>query len=152
MQDTAIHDLTTAPQDLTPANPIQQEIPSVEHKEPISIPGKKANFCQRTVRLIKRIAEFVFIGLLAVFCFWANPTIFAVSFTVGLVQSHKVNKIIRKIERFIKNTPPLILMVYAGAAFLALPVSLAVFSALYAAKLGATFNENAKAKEKAKGL
>lgn len=107
------------------------------------------------IHRIKTVAKMALFGAVTVICFWANPNIFAFSFIVGIACSARVKETIENIKLVLRNQKFPMLLIGVGAAFFSLPVTIATCCSLWAANLGATLLDQAKAlvpvKEKKKG-
>lgn len=107
------------------------------------VPTTKEVICNK----IKTFAKnFFFIALGAAF-FVTNPTVFAISFIVGMVFDEKTEEIVDRIGLVFRRQPWHMLLITVVGGYLSLPVTWGALSMLYAAKLGSWLSLSAKRKE-----
>jgi len=78
----------------------------------------------KVARRVLEVVSLILIAIAAVFLYFANPSLFAMGFIVGIVMDDKVRETVAKAQRICIAKPWLVLLVVAGS-FLAAPVAFA---------------------------
>lgn len=86
----------------------------------------------------------VFSVLLAITLYTVNPSLFLSGFLIGIVVSDKISEAVNKIVRVWKKQPWVSTFLLGLASYLALPVTLAVSSFLFAAHFGSQMERNSR--------
>lgn len=124
--------------------------PKIEYNIPIVNRLGRKNKSYPMFEKIKTVAKVVFAILLSLVLFWINPSIFFISFVVGIAFSQVLKKAIDKINVFMKHYKWPVLGGCAVLAALALPASIAVSSAVWAAHVGSFLSIKAQEAYQAK--
>jgi hypothetical protein len=90
------------------------------------------------------IATNVFKVVVGLILYWTNPSLFAMGIIVGVIFDDKVAEVIGKIKNIWKAQPLAICFFGGFASFLALPVTLATSSILWAANWGSYMSREAQ--------
>ena len=92
---------------------------------------------------VKSVAIAVFKAAAFAFLFYFNPSLFAISFTIGVVWNDKAREAIEKIHHVIMNQKMITGAFALMGAFLSLPVTIAWCSIYGGLHLGCDFAEQA---------
>lgn len=125
------------------SNLIQTNSDKTDALPPLSSPPQSSIF-KTCIDRITKVAMTALTTICSIFLFWANPTIFAGCFFIGINFSEQVKESISHIKRiWTELTLPTILL-GSVALFLSKPVTLAATSALWAAEMGRAFLKQAQ--------
>ena len=91
-----------------------------------------------------KAAKLILFGLVGIAMFATNPTLFAIGFIAGVIWDNKVQEIIEKVKSIWKSQTWGVLFLTGIASFLALQVTWAAGSVLYAANLGCMMAQRAQ--------
>lgn len=108
-----------------------------------AIPLKKSKWSS-ILDKIWSVTKLIFIGLVGAAMFATNPTLFAIGFIAGVIWDNKVQEIVEKVIGIWKSQPWSVLILTGIASFLALQVTWAAGSVLYAANLGCQMAKRAQ--------
>jgi hypothetical protein len=93
---------------------------------------------------ICKVAQIVFSGLLSIFLYWVNPSLFAIGFVTGILFDDKITETMKKICAIWNAQPWSICVLLGGAALLSLPVTLATCTSLWGSYLGSTLSQESQ--------
>lgn len=104
----------------------------------------KQNKWSSILEKIWNVTKIILVGLIGVAMFATNPTLFAIGFIAGVIWDKKVQEIVEKVKGIWKSQPWSVLILTGIASFLALQVTWAAGSVLFAANLGCQMAKRAQ--------
>ena len=110
--------------------PVSADIPNKEPKRSL-------------LSRISSVAVVLFKAIAATALYWVNPSLFALSFIVGIVYDKQADEAIKKISRVWSNQPWIGTLIAGIAGWLSLPVTLAAGSVLMGVHIGSSLSLNA---------
>lgn len=112
----------------------------ISKRIPHTISHKRSDLIKNIWNIATKVLDF----MAGVFFYWANSSIFAFSFMIGIIRNEDVDLTIKKIQIVWEAQKLHSCFLGVVGSFFALPVTLAVGSIIYAANLGSSVYRRAQ--------
>ncbi len=124
----------------------QQTQPPRIQTDPVPVKQNKTTF-KDIMKKIWNVASLIFQVAAAAVLFYFNPSLFAISFAIGVVWSDKAQNVIDRVHAVIKKQKLLGGAIAIAGALISLPVTLACGSIYAGLRLGCAFADGAHLKQ-----